>query len=406
VPFKMRIASNRKKNMTHLKTLLTATAILAATVGTATAQQYNYRLQQELFEAQVQRDADRLGLVPANRGAWRYPGNEPGPWSYPAPTPTRAPAAVPSPHQATAPQQIAVKVYELSDSLWYTPDKSPECQRDEEQCKSIRHNGRQTVDDFCAPSFRVGDPVNNDWCDASWVSTKNTNLTKDTLQFDVTCTAYDRAGRVLGTGRSDMAQGNDKILPPAGSDKRSFGQRSIIRLYQVKYDEVARTECHAENVSRISDDATANFPTTSGCIAHFGPGPKCTVLNASEPTDLPQAPAPQPQTTAPTVPPTLPAANLSPLSVRLAEINLLAKQSLLTVARHCGSDVACRKQQTAALQEIVSKERTIAKALRNPTTYKTTVPENDSVNVCLVAWRASEDYASTLQCINDAAQTK
>ena len=70
--------------------------------------------------------------------------------------------------------QIAVRAYELSDSLWYTPDTSPACQRDKEKCKIFSHRGRQTADDLCAPSFRVGDPVNNDWCDASWVATENT----------------------------------------------------------------------------------------------------------------------------------------------------------------------------------------------------------------------------------------
>jgi hypothetical protein len=109
--------------------------------------------------------------------------------------------------------QIAVRAYELSDSLWYTPDTSPACQRDKEKCKIFSHRGRQTADDFCAPSFRVGDPVNNDWCDASWVSTENTNLTQYALQFDVTCTAFDRAVHVLGSGstnkRGDEREGDD-----------------------------------------------------------------------------------------------------------------------------------------------------------------------------------------------------
>ena len=40
--------------------------------------------------------------------------------------------------------QIAVRAYELSDSLWYTPDTSPACQRDKEKCKIFSHRGRQT----------------------------------------------------------------------------------------------------------------------------------------------------------------------------------------------------------------------------------------------------------------------
>ena len=57
------------------------------------------------------------------------------------------------------------------------------------------------------------------------------------------------------------------------------------------------------------------------------------------------------------------------------------------------------------MQELASKEAAVAKALRNPTTYTSAVVENDTINACLVMWRASEDYAATMQCINDAAQT-
>jgi len=175
--------------------------------------------------------------------------------------------------------QIAVRAYELSDSLWYTPDTSPACQRDKEKCKIFSHPGRQTADDFCAPSFRVGDPVNNDWCDASWVATENTNLTQYALQFDVTCTAFDRAVHVLGSGstnkRGDEREGDDpgsaarqfNALPPAGSlnidaGRVSSGRKSYVRLPKVKYDDVARVECHAINISRL--DAIF-LPPDSSC---------------------------------------------------------------------------------------------------------------------------------------------
>jgi hypothetical protein len=165
--------------------------------------------------------------------------------------------------------QIAVRAYELSDSLWYTPDTSPACQRDKEKCKIFSHRGRQTADDLCAPSFRVGDPVDNDWCDASWVSTENTNLTQYALQFDVTCTAFDRAVHVLGSGstnkRGDEREGDDpgsaarqfNALPPAGSSRKSY-----VRLPKVKYDDVAHVECHAINISRVRD---AIRPADSSC---------------------------------------------------------------------------------------------------------------------------------------------
>jgi hypothetical protein len=112
-----------------------------------------------------------------------------------------------------------------------------------------------------------------------------------------------------------------------------------------------------------------------------------------------------PQATAPVAPPTPSAADLAPLSSRLAVINQLARQSLPIIVRHCGSDAACRKQQTAAMQELASKEAAVAKALRNPMTYTSAVVENDTINACLVMWRAIEDFAATMQCINDATPT-
>jgi hypothetical protein len=57
------------------------------------------------------------------------------------------------------------------------------------------------------------------------------------------------------------------------------------------------------------------------------------------------------------------------------------------------------------MHELANKEITIAKALRNSTTYTSAVLENDTVNACKVLWRASEDFAATMRCINDAAPT-
>jgi hypothetical protein len=125
----------------------------------------------------------------------------------------------------------------------------------------------------------------------------------------------------------------------------------------------------------------------------------------------PQAPAPanppiaNPQSTASVAPPTLPAQQLGPLSYRLAEINQAMRQSLPIVTRHCGSDASCRKDQTAAVHELAGKEIAIAKALRNPTTYTVAVQDNDTLNACVLMWSASEDFAATMQCINDAAPT-
>jgi hypothetical protein len=65
----------------------------------------------------------------------------------------------------------------------------------------------------------------------------------------------------------------------------------------------------------------------------------------------------------------------------------------------------CRAEQTKAIHEMADKERAIAKALRNPTTYTSAMLANDTVNACIVMWNASEDFAATMQCINDAAPT-
>ena len=55
------------------------------------------------------------------------------------------------------------------------------------------------------------------------------------------------------------------------------------------------------------------------------------------------------------------------------------------------------------MHELADKERAIAKALRNPTTNAAAIQQNDTVNACKVMWAASEDFAETLKCINDAA---
>jgi hypothetical protein len=120
---------------------------------------------------------------------------------------------------------------------------------------------------------------------------------------------------------------------------------------------------------------------------------------------VPVMPEPEPyknQVEQPVAPQTLPPAALAPLSSRLAEINQLSRQSLPIITQHCGKDALCRQQQTAAMQELMNKEREIAKALRNPTSNMQAVQDNDTVNACKVMWRAAEDFVGLVQCINDA----
>ena len=84
---------------------------------------------------------------------------------------------------------------------------------------------------------------------------------------------------MLGSGstnkRGDEREGDDpgsaarqfNALPPAGSlnidaGRVSSGRKSYVRLPKVKYDDVARVECHAINISRL--DAIF-LPPDSSC---------------------------------------------------------------------------------------------------------------------------------------------
>jgi hypothetical protein len=130
------------------------------------------------------------------------------------------------------------------------------------------------------------------------------------------------------------------------------------------------------------------------------PALRCAFCTIELPVELAPKPA---QATLPVAPPTLSPSNLMPLSSRLAEINQLARLSLPIIIKHCGPDAACRKEQTAAMHELANKEIAVAKAIRNPTTYATAAADNDTINSCLVMWKASEDFAAVMQCINDAS---
>jgi hypothetical protein len=149
--------------------------------------------------------------------------------------------------------------------------------------------------------------------------------------------------------------------------------------------------------------ATTVFVTlTAPNLASAETALRCAFCTIELPVD---SASPLPQANLPVAPPTLSPANLMPLSSRLAEINQLARQSLPIIIKHCGPDAACRKEQTAAMHELANKEIAVAKAIRNPTTYTIAVADNDTINSCLVMWKASEDFAAVVQCINDATVT-
>jgi hypothetical protein len=158
----------------------------------------------------------------------------------------------------------------------------------------------------------------------------------------------------------------------------------------------------------------ARAPGDTRCVwapkAIFGSRSQTPFPQASAPTPPPPIKANEPiaqnpQARIPTSPPTLPAGQLEPLSWRIAQINQLMRQSLPIAVRHCGTDAAFRKEETAAVHALAAMEIVAAKAIRDPTTYTTAVATNDTINACLVMWRASESFASAMKCITDAAPT-
>ena len=186
----------------------------------------------------------------------------------------------------------------------------------------------------------------------------------------------------------------DALATIASSCETEWGTNFRMQVYCRKTQTEAYYSLHPRRES------------TQPCCVSAPPPPPPPVQQA--PTQCcanSQPSSPLPQTNNPVAPPTLPAPNLGPLSIRLAEINQLVRQSLPIITRHCGADANCRKEQTAAMHELADRETTIAKALRNPTRYITAVMQNDAVNACKVMWVASEDFAGLMQCINDATAT-
>lgn len=172
---------------------------------------------------------------------------------------------------------------------------------------------------------------------------------------------------------------------------KEWSQDYSMQLYCVNKQKAAYNGLHQPSLNPI----TLPFPPLPLTL------PKATVTPSPEVTVSPPPSEPQPQAAVPVAPPTIPAWQLGPLSVRLAEINQAVRQSLPIIVRHCGSDDVCRKEQTAAMYELANKERTIAKELRNPTLYTAAVQDNDTVNACKVMWTASEDFAAVMKCINE-----
>jgi hypothetical protein len=167
--------------------------------------------------------------------------------------------------------------------------------------------------------------------------------------------------------------------------------------------------CALPAYSQTIDATSALSAIASDCARQWGTDFHMQLVCRQEQTEAyyklnPPVQAP-PQAEFAKAPPTLPPAQLEPLSWRLAQINQLMRQSLPTIIRHCGPDAACRKEETAAVHALAAMEIVAAKAIRDPTTYTTAVATNDTINACLVMWRASESFASAMKCITDATPT-
>jgi hypothetical protein len=162
-------------------------------------------------------------------------------------------------------QQVTAEVVNVEPPLYYTPDPRPECDSNLDEwpimdppCKVIGpHRGKHTERDRCTNLRLKGAPPNPDrdpWCDATWVETRNTNHSVFALHVTVACTAFDRAGRRLGGGASEIPPPehaySDVLLPVEAERRRpagevSWGSMSNVRIAGVKYEDVARVTCVA-----------------------------------------------------------------------------------------------------------------------------------------------------------------
>ena len=112
---------------------------------------------------------------------------------------------------------------------------------------------RVTVERFYPPDDRypncgyISDPHEpprpdpNWWCKATWVQTRNVNLSPFQVIVATQCVAYDRNGRILGQGSDDAGEAP---VPEYGRYLEGSSSSSAqVRIPNVEYQAVAKVEC-------------------------------------------------------------------------------------------------------------------------------------------------------------------
>jgi len=122
---------------------------------------------------------------------------------------------------------VTVTVDKVDPPLWFAP------QSEHDDLHYVRREG-----DRC---YIGGQTPSEEWCDATFVHTLHYNLSPFDLHVTVACSAFDLAGRMLATdtGFEDNLAAHKQ------------GATAFVRFAKVKYDDVARVECHPTKVKQF-----------------------------------------------------------------------------------------------------------------------------------------------------------
>ena len=89
---------------------------------------------------------------------------------------------------------------------------------------------------------------NSQWCNAVFIHTGDVNRTSAFLRYAVTCAAYDKKSALLGRASSANSSPDMDEVPEQpwyGSLKSFERSGSLVRIPNIKLDDVARVECRA-----------------------------------------------------------------------------------------------------------------------------------------------------------------
>jgi hypothetical protein len=136
---------------------------------------------------------------------------------------------------------ISVRVNSVQPPTWLTADsKQTKTPKPGDRCLNM--------------SLETERVLLEEWCNATFVTAEVSNNTYFKLRFVVICTAYNDSGQPLGSGRSDQPS-PERNEPPAHSilDEIDphYQQTTLVRLYKVKYADVARVECRPYGIAKV-----------------------------------------------------------------------------------------------------------------------------------------------------------